>query len=182
MSNSNEVNLVCNNIHELIQLSGLHYIINQTPWSSYITIRRKFRDPLGAIHVKSDLRMPDELLALHKDNKLLKNKVKALENDLVDTEEELKTAEHRSKERVENLHARIDDLELLLAAVQDNLEKSETVITELENDIVMKDDIINSLNTGFNKQTVNLKVKIEELESFKREALKKEKKDKKKMT
>ena len=181
MSNSNDVNLVCNNIHELIHSSGLHYIINQTPWSSYITIRRKFREPLGAFLVKSDVGMPDELLALHQDKKLLSNKVKNLEKDLVDTEEELKATEHRSKERVENLHGKINDLELSCAAVQENLEKSETVIRELENDIVMKDDIINSLNTGFNKQTVNLKVKIEELESFKKEALKKEKKVKKKL-
>ena len=31
----------CNQIHNLIQNSGLHFVINQTPFSSYITIRKK---------------------------------------------------------------------------------------------------------------------------------------------
>ena len=33
---------ISNKIHSLIQSSGLHYAINQTPFSSYITIRHKF--------------------------------------------------------------------------------------------------------------------------------------------
>ena len=36
------VNLTCARIHDMIQNSGLNFVINQTPWSSYITIRRKF--------------------------------------------------------------------------------------------------------------------------------------------
>ena len=35
---------MCNSIQNLIQSSGLHYVISQTPWSSYITLRKKFID------------------------------------------------------------------------------------------------------------------------------------------
>ena len=40
-----EVNSVLNIIHDVVQKSGLHFVINQTPWSSYITIRKKFTSP-----------------------------------------------------------------------------------------------------------------------------------------
>ena len=43
-----QVNKVLSHIHDVIQASGLHFMINQTPWSSYITIRRKFLDQRSA--------------------------------------------------------------------------------------------------------------------------------------
>ena len=46
-----DVNTVCNQIRNIVQTSGLHFIINQTPWFSYITVRRKFLNP-GAYNVK----------------------------------------------------------------------------------------------------------------------------------
>ena len=39
------MNSVLNSIHDLIQSSGLHFVIQQTPWSSYITLRKKFARP-----------------------------------------------------------------------------------------------------------------------------------------
>ena len=39
------VTKLCNNIHNLVERSGLHFRINQTPFSSYITIRKKLINP-----------------------------------------------------------------------------------------------------------------------------------------
>ena len=45
MSTLPDINDVCTSIHNFVQSSGLHYVINQTSWSSYITIRKKFVKP-----------------------------------------------------------------------------------------------------------------------------------------
>ena len=64
MAISNEANIACDRIHNLIQKSGLHFIINQTPWSSYITIRRKFVTPGMALHA-SENEVHEEQLKLY---------------------------------------------------------------------------------------------------------------------
>ena len=38
---------ICNQIHNTVEKSGLHYNINQTPFSSYITIKKKLLNPEG---------------------------------------------------------------------------------------------------------------------------------------
>ena len=48
MSAMTLASLICNHIHDVIQSSGLYFVINQTPFSSYITIRKKI---IGQISV-----------------------------------------------------------------------------------------------------------------------------------
>ena len=77
-----DVNSACDRIHSLVQMSGLHFIINQTPWSSYITIRRKFVNP-GAYDVtKTKPTEPAIIDQLKERNKNLELKVAELEYHL----------------------------------------------------------------------------------------------------
>ena len=111
------VNSVISKIHDVIQTSGLHFLINQTPWSSYITIRKKFVNPNhvdsldqndGQSSIDSSVEPYNKLV---EEIRQLKLKNELLEHSLVDLEEEAKDGDVRSQEKVENLHALIDKLE-----------------------------------------------------------------------
>ena len=118
----NDVNLVCNTIHNVIQSSGLHYQTNQTPWSIYITIRKKFIDP------SSPFKLNSTNLDLSEKNKQLELKIAALENALVDTDEENRVTESRVKESVDNLHSKLAELEISLSSARVGLTRKETEI------------------------------------------------------
>ena len=85
MASSPYMNSVCNQIHDVIQSSGLHFAINQTPWSSFITIRRKFIDPnhvpsVNSANCSEDLsRIRDENLQLRLKNIALKEALACVE-------------------------------------------------------------------------------------------------------
>ena len=72
MALSLDANLACSRIHDVIQSSGLHDIINQTPWSSYITIRRKFVNT-GISSIVAANEESDKLTQLCTENEKLKN-------------------------------------------------------------------------------------------------------------
>ena len=172
-----DANTICNQIHNLVQTSGLHFVINQTPWSSYITIRRKFVGPAPTI--KPTLGSLD--LGTSEQNEKLKQQIIALENAVVNAEEETMVAEHRADKVVQNLHLKIDDLEHLLSSSKFNLKQKELEITAVEKEIKKKDDIIQNLNDGFNKKVIDLKEKVTCLEKFKKEVFKRERKVLKKL-
>ena len=48
------VKQVCQEIHNLVEESGLHFCINQTPFSSYITLRKKFIKPEAGVYSDSE--------------------------------------------------------------------------------------------------------------------------------
>ena len=83
-----DVNTVCDEIHNLVQMSSLHFVINQTPWFSYITIRRKFVIP-GAYDVK--IKSPETVVTnqLKERNKQLEHKLAEVELELEEIIEEL---------------------------------------------------------------------------------------------
>ena len=175
------VNSMISKIHDVIQTSGRHFLINQTPWSSYITIRKKFVDPNHVASLDQNDRQssrPSSDSSVEPFNKLveeirqLKLKNEVLENSLIDLEEETKDSDVRSQEKVQNLHALIDKLEDEKDALQSETKDAEVEILALKKEIDVKDEIICNINNGLNKKVKDLKVKVETLEG----ALKKEKK------
>ena len=64
MAAANPLVLSMNRIHDAVQRSGLHFVINQTPFSSYITIRRKFTSERNQTNSDSDSEVENEPLAL----------------------------------------------------------------------------------------------------------------------
>ena len=173
MASFYDVNTVCNNIHNLIQSSGLHFVINQTPWSSYITIRKKSIGPHLAAKPA-----PEGCI---EENEKLKEQIITLENALVNIEEDAKVEEQRSKQLIDNLHSKLDDLEKSLKTTEFNLNIKEVELERVEKEKTMKDELIQNINLGFNNKIFHLKVKIEGLEKFEKERIKKKKKDLKKL-
>ena len=149
-----DVNSVCERIHSLVQMSGLHFNINQTPWSSYITIRRKFVSP-GSYDVKT---MCTESVVMEQ----LKEKIKQLEHKLAGAEFQLEELEEKFANEQEKHEKTIN----LLNSKIDTLEK----------DKKLKEEIIQNTNTHFNTKVSDLDSKVEEFEAPKKEGFKSEKK------
>ena len=156
MSVHNDPNSVCMTIHNLIQTSGLHFIINQTPWSSYITIRKKF---IGRGAVASNL--------CNDETKMFIDQIKSLEKKLENLELELASMGEDNKESANKLDLKIKALE------------AECVAHEQEKQV--KDEIIKNLNAGFRDKVNDLNAKIDSLEADKKVLIKKEKKTFKKL-
>ena len=155
----NDANLACSQIHNLVQSSGLHFVINQTPWSSYITLRKKFIKPSALSKVSDDVGS-EELTALRRMNKYLEEKLTNAQIQLVTVEDEYKSEKVKWEEIIENMHTKVETL---------------------EKKIGKKNEIISSVNAGFNDKTAELKTKVEELENLKKVTMKKEIKAKKKL-
>ena len=81
-----DANSVVTSIHSLIQSSGLHFAINQTPWSSYITIRKKFVSK--GVSEYSDSLALGNVKHLEERNRQLEKKLADVKLELVNTEED----------------------------------------------------------------------------------------------
>ena len=101
-----DVDSACDRIHNLVQTSGLHFVINQTPWSSYITVRRKFINP-GAHDVKimsTETVRADQLKAIQERNEQLEHKVSEVEYEHAKLEDEYLNAKEKYQKAIDNLH------------------------------------------------------------------------------
>ena len=176
-----KVNLTCARIHDMIQNSGLHFVINQTPWSSYITIRRKFAS--NDIASDENLETSDvinELKSLKDKNKNLEQKLTDVEIEKVELEEEFIVSNRKYEKTVDQFHSRIAEIENTHEEMMINLNKAESKIVNLEKEKETKNEIIRNINAHFNAKIAELHNKMEELESFERERVRKEKKSLKK--
>ena len=98
-------------IHDVIQESGLHYAINQTPFSSYISIRKKLICPQSTApenRVESTIEI--EVEVLEKKVKTLEEEKGELEELCALKEEEALVGERDLKNRLSNLHEFADKL------------------------------------------------------------------------
>ena len=157
-----EVNSVLNCIHNVIQKSGLHFIINQTPWSSYITIRKKFTSP-----------------GSYGDN--LKDMESVVVDELTAMDESKKQIEENNEETVTNLISRIHMLENALKETQADIKNKNTEILELEKEKKMKDEVIKNLNVGLINKAAESNINVNKPENLKNETLKSERKALKKL-
>ena len=154
-----ELHSVCTHIHDTIQRSGLHFFINQTPWSSYITIRKKFVDKKDAVdvNVKSRGEMVtevEELVDLREKKKNLEDKLSNIEVGKVHLEEELKLSVEKSKNTIAHLHVQMSSLKSALEETNVDLEDRKDKIIFLEKETKRKDEIIQHMNARFNKKSV----------------------------
>ena len=169
MAISLDVNLACTRIHDVIQSSGLHYIINQTPWSSYITIRRKFVNKCAISSKVVGDEESEMITQLRRENEKLKVNLENAEMEAANAEK-----------TVESLSSKMKLLENAIRDAESKLRVKDTEILDHEEELKKKDIIIHNMNTGFNNKIVDLKSELVELKSFKREMIKKEKKAQKK--
>ena len=143
-----DVNTICDRIHSLVQMSGLHFNITQTPWSSYITFRRKFVSPDYKVNTKST------------------------ENVVVDQLKEIKKTEVKNHKMAE---VGIELVELDEETFANEIEEYQKTITLLNSQIYtlkkdkdLKDEIIQNINAHFNTKVSELYTQVEELVALKK--------------
>ena len=185
------LNLSMNRIHDVVQKSGLHFVINQTPFSSYITIRRKFTFAEGNQQQTNNFENVIETQTskvkvenLKSDLKDLEIKNKHLKEALVQSEEESKIAIIETEKRLDNIHVFANKLkaesELLrceksvLDKVINNhhmeVTKQKNEISQLSRTLKIKEkEIYNLRNKELNQQDSikNLKVSLKEMKAEK---------------
>ena len=124
MAARNSANSICNKIHDFVQTSGLHFAINQTPYSSYITIRRKFiagEPPLNEYLEEDAWKI--KLEELQKHIKQLENEKKYLEVICVNKDEEMSFVKGEHDKIIRNLHAFVDNLEVMKEGLKQDILK-----------------------------------------------------------
>ena len=96
-NNLAEASEICEKIHHFVRMSKLDFMINQTPYSSYITVRRKFQknalDENISLNVDTknteDTGSKGKNEALEKENRLLQSQNENLQKDINDVKKEL---------------------------------------------------------------------------------------------
>ena len=175
---------------DVVQKSGLHFVINQTPFSSYITIRRKFTFAEGNQQTNNFENVIETQTSkvkvenLKSDLKDLEIKNKHLKEALVQSEEESKIAIIETEKRLDNIHVFANKLkaesELLrceksvLDKVINNhhmeVTKQKNEISQLSRTLKIKEkEIYNLRNKELNQQDSikNLKVSLKEIKAEK---------------
>ena len=185
MAAVSHVNLVLSDIQNIINKSGLHFIINHTPFSCYITLRKKLVNPdklpdYESLKPSAILERQDpQIENLDK----LKFRNTSLEEALVQLEEDTDASTKEFKETVATLHSRIDDLQTKNGVLDSELLVRDSNVDTLKKEIKTKDDIIQKLYEDFTLESEKMKLEIVELAKYKqtkiieeKETLKKERK------
>ena len=163
-------NLVCNQIQSVIQNSGLHFSIIQTPFSSYITIRRKFINPESPMHNIFENTTgveKSESNQLRQELDRISHKKTELEEVCIEKDLEIKALSSENNMKLENLHvfadklsAENDDLKATINHLNNELSKQTTDLNNFRKAVKAKDKEIHNLTQKFeNSQNVvkNLK-------------------------
>ena len=177
----------------MVQSSGLHFAINQTPISSYITIREKLL-PREALSNSESIEAADQVAPDDAQVEVFKKKFKDLHvqySNLIHSHEVVKKAfedeidGHGATlgEKRELSDAKSIQDKKIINIKQEN-EQLKSEIKDLFNQIKTKDDILRNMNKGFTESTKKMKDKIDYLEQLKlnkeQEEKAKKKRDKKK--
>ena len=141
-------NFVCNQLIRVIKESNLNYLVNETPYSAFITIRKKFvknRDGQEAFEVDStvnDLALGD--VVLRQENLAIRQKLKDLETV-------------RSQLSVTN-----EELDLKNEALENDTKKLESEKSSLFIRLEVAQGQISNLSDRLNKQVEDTKeIKVE---------------------
>ena len=98
--------IACENVLKNLKISRLTFTVQETPFSAYVTIRKKFIPNAPAETLSSSLgdlqtvNMLKTLEILNKENSTLKSKLKDAENqsdELIENNESLKELSHQSE-------------------------------------------------------------------------------------
>ena len=127
-------------IHDLIQESGLHFVINQTPFSSYITIRKKLINP--------QIKVPENkaVAALKLKLEDLKQKVKTLEDEKGDLEELCAVKDEEASAHECEMETRLSNVRAFADRLSAEKEKCKKEISQLKQELGETHDKLSKSN------------------------------------
>ena len=135
------VNRTLYQIYDLIQTSGLHFLINSTPFSSYITIRKQLVnvDQIPLTDASSLIEpQQDDLLLLRDVLANLKSRNNSPEEALVNTKEDAKYVGTKTNEMFVNLHSKLDNLKTRNHSLGKEYANRDSKIEALEKEIKVR--------------------------------------------
>ena len=169
----------------MVKLDNLTIYNNpNTKWVRFCgtpcTIRRKFVHPrptLDDLNLKDEKVMVNgELADLIEKNKQLVEKLANLELKKVEEEKDIKATNQKHEKTVQHLNDRLVAMKNTLEEKEKDLNEKKGEILLLEKEKKLKNELIQTINAGFNEKLADANAKLKDLESFKKEVLKNEKK------
>ena len=107
----NFVNFVCNQVIRVIKESNLNYLVNETPYSAFFTIRKKFLKNIEVHEASENIPIGDDMVlsdvVLRQENINLKLKFTELERDRCQLNINIEELELKN----EALSVKVNDLE-----------------------------------------------------------------------
>ena len=169
MSSENRAHKVCEQMLCILKSSKLNYLVKETPYSAFITIRKRFLKDISCVTLASEDDSPSEA-DLRRENMILKEKCKELEVEVgylnID-KENMELANDALEKENKALRIEVEKLDAdLISSNKKCVEQKEEVdkVNEESSDLELKHDFIKS-------QLANLKVKFAEMEKTMREKL-----------
>ena len=169
MSSENRAHKVCEQMLCILKSSKLNYLVKETPYSAFITIRKRFLKDISCVTLASEDDSPSEA-DLRRENMILKEKCKELEVEVgylnID-KENMELANEALQKENKTLRIEVEKLEAdLTSSNKKCVDQKEEVdkVNEESSDLELKHDFIKS-------QLANLKVKLAEMEKAMREKL-----------
>ena len=164
-------NLVCEKLLNNVKASNLNYLLNETPYSAYITIRKRFnKDYQDLINVTLVQDIPENVHDYKKENTFLKSKCKFLETELESSKKQnteykdnlagfekeniaitqklfiLKGELENCKETSNKEHEQIDTIQRENQSLKDQLTQQIKKLKGVNDSLKDREDIIDMLN------------------------------------
>ena len=174
MYDNSKANFVCNQVLRVIKESDLNYLVNETPYSAFITIRKKFiknrevheaseYTPAGDDMVLSDV-------VLRQENIALRQKFKDLERDKCQLKIDIEEVEIKNEAlniKVNSLESDKSSLSIRLEVakgqISNQTDKLEKQVEEIK-DIEAKKETIDAILKEKETKLIKLAVRIKEKE------------------
>ena len=149
-----------------LRMSNLDYMVKETPYSAYVTIRKKFTKSVNEEMIKKvaeNADVSDELTKAEKENIFLKEKVGVLETDcaalMVENGEMEINIKVLEKEKV-SLHDAIEDE----YTNSRDLNKKIDNLTKKNSEIKDENEMLTDASNGKNAEITELKYKVAKME------------------
>ena len=166
MTSNGRAHLVCEQLLNILKTSKLNYLVKETPYSAFVTIRKKFIKDQEDNSIVTLVH--EENPSLKTENFILKQRCKALEceigylkadkEDLKLTSEKLSNENDSHNGKINELNVKLDSVERLLNDSQEKVKDQIELLDEMET----KKDFLNVLLS-------KAKVKVNEMEKVKKE-------------
>ena len=113
----------CGQILFCLKMSNLNYMVKETPYSAYVTIRKKFTK-VSNVETPPSIKVNESNEKLRKEHNLLEQKYKALYSE-----------NGHLKIDLENLEVKVEALETINADLKNKLDEAESKLEKAQTDL-----------------------------------------------
>ena len=168
MTDNLRASIMCNQVLRVVKESKLNYLVNETPYSAFVTIRKKIVKHIEAedTHAVDDLALSD--VVLRQENISLRQKLCSLESEKGLLREEIETLEQKVEELTMKNNSQDEKVDQLEAAKNSALIRLEVTKGQLSN---QTDNLAKQVEEekANDKKLKETKTKLSKLENISKE-------------